>query len=466
MICQFSDAYLAALKCAPLGPGKEFSGFEAEAVPSGADEKLISGKLSSLIKKLNCENCSVIVSLPRSQVISRNIKIPAQSPEEIEKIIALQASRYLPYPAAELITGYQVIATEAQGYSSINMVIVHKDVIARYVKVLKELNIGSGFKIFLSSYGLCNLYHYLNAAESGPVAVTEINHNHAEVVIVSGNKLLFSRSFKLIRSLPGWEDILTVEISKTCDAYLKEVSMPAVKKLVVLDTGAEAAEFVEFFRKHSALEAQLVPFAEKTGIPQNTLKALPGPAFSSLIGLGLKETDESLNLLPGEIKEKSRKASIHRQRLWIILFLSGIFLLWYLAAIKNLDNKTIYLERLKAEMDKVSEKARPLEEIEKRVRVFEGRRLKKINALDVLHEVYRIMPIEVSLISFNYEGEHEISLRGQGQELNSVFKFVSLIEQSQLFKNFSIKVKYATKKKTQAGEVVDFEITCLSGKSK
>ena len=70
------------------------------------------------------------------------------------------------------------------------------------------------------------------------------------------------------------------------------------------------------------------------------------------------------------------------------------------------------------------------------------------------------MPGGASLISLTYEQDKHVILHGQASELSRVFEFVARLEKSAVFKNFNVKVRYATKKRIQAGEIIDFEILC------
>jgi Tfp pilus assembly protein PilN len=143
------------------------------------------------------------------------------------------------------------------------------------------------------------------------------------------------------------------------------------------------------------------------------------------------------------------------------LFIAGIILVWILGIAKNLDNKGKYLQQLKTELSKISKEAKLLEEIEKKFTFMQERLQKRPSALDVLYELHKVMPDQISLVSLIYEEDEQVVLRGQTQELNSVSAFVSELERISVFKNFSIKPRYATQKKTQLGEIWDFEIACL-----
>ena len=78
----------------------------------------------------------------------------------------------------------------------------------------------------------------------------------------------------------------------------------------------------------------------------------------------------------------------------------------------------------------------------------------------MLYALHQIMPAEVSLLSLDYDEDSQVTLRGQAPELNSVFALVGKLEESEVFKNFNVKVRYATKKKIQESEIIDFEIAC------
>ncbi len=460
-ICQIAENALKVAKCLLANGNKyEFVALEEEAVPSDIDYKAIAEKINQVFKKLDYSRNPVIVSLPRNQATCRYVKVPTQSLAEIEKIVSLQAPRYLPYPADELITGYQVISRDKDGYSNINLVIAHKSAIERYIKIFGELK-ATKLKIVLSSYGLANFYQHAHPDETGTAMIVDIDPRQIEVAVTSQKKMVFSRSFKFSGPGSGWEKLFTDEINKTRDAYLKETGGRAPDKIIV--TGiASFKDFVQVLNRDTGIAAEALSY-DGIGLSDNLLNKVSacGSSFASIIGLGLKNTEESLNLLPPGIKEGVKKTGRQKEALRIASFIAGIILVLALATLKNLDNKQLYLKQLKIEIDKISAEARPLEEIEKRIEFIGQRSRKGISGLDILYELQKSMPGEVSLINLTYEQDKHLILRGQTLELSRVFEFVSQLEKSAVFKNFNIKVRYATKKRIQAGEVIDFEIVCV-----
>jgi len=461
-VCQLTEKYLKVAKCLLHNSKRGFAGLELGALSPDIDDKKIAEKLSASLKKLEYNNNPLIISLPRNQATCRLIKVPSQLPQEIKRIVSLQAPRYLPYPANELITGYQIISMDKEGYSALNLAIVHKDTVERYVKILQELKIKK-FIIALSSYGICNLYGSINQNAPEVVMVIDIDSDGAELAIVSHKKLLFSRYFKLGLSKAGFENLFIDEINKTKDLYLKESSMQAPAKIVILEAGKIFPELIAALTKQADLPVEDLSYTKEMNLSGDSLNTILNSqsSFAGLLGLGTGEIEESLRLLPEEIKEEIIKGSRRKENLRFILFIFSIILLWVLGVTKSLDNKTQHLQRIKSELNKISKEAMSLEEIEKRVRLLQDRSQKKVSSLDVLYEIHKIMPPEISLVSFNYEEDKQVTLRGETLELNPVLAFVSILGKSPVFNKFNVKVRYATAKKMQEGEIVDFEIICL-----
>lgn len=459
-VCQITDNSLKVIKYL-VNRRRELTALEAEKLSADTDDKALAERLNRVFKKLGYfAFAPVIVSLPRNQATCRYLRVPTQTPEEIEKIASLQASRYLPYSANELITGYQVISGDKDGFSQINLVIVHKDVIGRYLRIFDQSKI-TKFNIVLSSYGLSNLYGSINMPDHAPAMIADIDCNNVELAVISDKKMIFSRYFKFNKTHPQAEDLFCGEIRKTRDAYVKETGLAAPEKIVILGADKKLADFSAGLNKH--LPVEFLSYSGKISLPDNLANSLldSEDSFASLIGLGLGEIEESLNILPPELKEKIKKFSRYQGRLRTALAVSAILIIWFLALAKNLDNKAKYLRGMKTELIKIEKEAQPLEEIERRFRLLQKRKQKKPTSLDLLYELHKVMPEEISLVNFNYEEDAQTSFKGQAAGLNPVFTLVSRLEKSEAFRGLTIKVRYATKRSSAAGEIVDFEIICL-----
>jgi Tfp pilus assembly protein PilN len=463
-ICQLSGHCLKVIKSPK---GKNFSKvFTAESrdIPVGADDAAVASQIIDLFKKLGYKNDPLIISLPHNYATCRYLRIPAESDEEIEGILSLQLSKYLPCPASDLVTGYQIIATDKEGYSDLNVIIVPKDAIERTMKIFHELN--SLPTIVLSSYGLAGLFSFLRPQEALPVMLADIDTEHVELAITENKKVIFSRSFRLSKGQDDWEKIFIEQVNKTQSAYVRETQRGPVSKIVILGSERVAGEFVQALQKDQALPVENISYAEKLALPREAVTAIlnTSASFASLIGLAIEEQGQTLHLLPQALKDKHKETFQARSLLRFVALFSGIVLTLSLATAKNLDNKAMYLSRLNQELEKLGKEAQPLEDIQDRLQVIKNQSLKRASALDILVELYKITPEDIGLVNVIYEDGGSLALRGQTPKLNSVFTFVEHLESSKVFKGFSVKVKYATQGKTGAGETVDFEIACVRNK--
>lgn len=460
-ICQIIEKVLKVAKCVIHNNKREFTALEAMSIHGHIEEE-IPERLPAVLKRLGYDGNPVIVSFPRSQVTCRFLNVPAYTPREIESLCSLQAARYLPYPTHELITGFQIISTDKEGYSQINLTIAHKNSVAPYIKIFKELK-ASKINVVLSSYGLSNLYGRIKGAgQKEAVMIIDVDSLQAELAIVSLHKLLFSRSFKLTRGRPDWENVLIEGINKSRDAYLKEVSQELPQRIFVVGQGSAVHEVEELLRQRLDLPIEILekPLSIEPQNPRGNAEGFDY-SFASLLGLGLLDTEESLNLLPAEDKEDAKNKAQQKKQLRIALSIAGIMLLWSMGMVKDLDNKRRYLAYLEGELNKISKEAKPLEEAEKKLHLFESLSQKKPTNLELLYELHRILPEQISLVHFSDEESSRVVVRGETTALDTVFTFVSLLEKSDVFKKFNIKVRYATQKKTRAGDIIDFEIICL-----
>lgn len=464
-LCQITENGLVIIKLSVDNSSKrKFLACEFMPLDSDSKKEELTEKINRILKKLEYKNNLIILSLPHKFATCRYLKIPTQIPQEIEKIVALQASTYLPSSFKELITGFLILSTVKSGYSDINLVIVQKEIIERYINIFNKLAI-KNFKITLNSYGLSNLCNFIEPDESGTVMIIEIDLPRVELAISAQHALIFSRSFNISKQEKDWLEFLIEEVNKTKEAYLKEIPGKEPGKIFIFGSPKKYKMFEEIGNQLQ-LPVKIIPYWEKISCIENFQKCIQDSnnSLASIIGLGLKEIPESINLIPYDLKAITKNIYERKEVFRIIVFILSITLVLGLAASKNLDNKTLYLKLLTAEMKKIEKDAKKLEDFEKRLEFMKSYLIKKPASLDIIYGLYQAIPQNLSLNNFSYEEGNQIVLRGQTPELSSVFLFISQLEKYAVFKNFQVKVKYVTKKKTQSGEVVDFEIVCSKPK--
>ena len=165
-----------------------------------------------------------------------------------------------------------------------------------------------------------------------------------------------------------------------------------------------------------------------------------------------------LNLLPSRI-QKAKIARLTKEA----LFISGLLFLCVVLGVvgiiwKEIDDKTGYLRYLSGEIKKTGPKVQGLTTMINNINVVKNQLDMRGTSIDVIRELYKLIPSDISLTIFDFEDGSTCTLRGTADELSNVFKFITILENSAYFKN--VKVRYATKRVIKRQILTDFEIIC------
>ena len=375
-------------------------------------------------------------------------------------MVGIQASKLLPYPAEEIIYDYKVIETAPDGYSRIMLVLTHRNVIEKILKIFKDAGIGIQ-RIALSSEAL-SLWYLSRGAylkENQSTAFINIDSVSCDIQIIS------SRIVKLTRAITLSEEDrlnrLSEEMHRTFLTYKKE-PRPAISRLVL--SGPESVVGVEAMaiKKEFGLSTVFVdpirtwPLAQGAKLPDaNSRKAF---SFTTALALAFNYNRLELNLLPESI-QKARATTFAKETLLITgllclcIILGGGGILW-----KKLVDKTNYLKYINAQIRRSEERVGQLTTMAGNVSIIKDQLDMSGSSIDVVRELYRIVPPNISLTIVDIEELADCTLRGTAEELSDAFRFITILEESVYFQN--VKVRYATKRVVKKRMITDFEITC------
>ena len=170
---------------------------------------------------------------------TRYLKIPSIDPKEIQKMVELQVPRQLPYPPEQIIHAFNTNFSDKSGYSYVFLVLVHREIINRHLKILKDAGLASQ-AITLNSEGNPNLFQ--NSSLPGKdeeIILVDIDSNYADIEIISGRKLLFSRpvsleaqSQDLTSTIDSWHTKLTQEINRSQETCRKEIIQVKINRII------------------------------------------------------------------------------------------------------------------------------------------------------------------------------------------------------------------------------------------
>lgn len=433
---------------------------------AGSDDAAIVKTVKALVGELKAHQFALVVSLPRHSVTLRYIKLPSTNPAEIESIARLQAIKQLPYPKEELIISHKVLERDAEGYSKVMLVVVHKNILDKHLNILKK----SGLEPELITLSTEAISQYLIlgktsagvSADSAAVLV-DIDSLFTEIQVQRDNKIIFSRSINYGLQSFGDKDKIKSwieELKLTLNTYAREKDSVNIAKAIL--TGAAYLEKVaeRILNEELGLPVEVVyPLQNINVIPKlesGFKRSDYALSFSSVIAMALDYRRLKINLLPQRIKVSQEKKSKYKTLASIVILTICVTLVLGIFLFKKLHDKGVYLSLLKEKLASVAPEAEILDKKAKIARIIKEQLKAEGSCLDIIREMHAITPQNIYLTKLIYDEGKGVTLKGSSPNMSQVFKYIIVLESSEYFEN--VKLRYASKRKKKGIDLTDFEI--------
>ncbi|MFC1807535.1 pilus assembly protein PilM [Candidatus Omnitrophota bacterium] len=443
----------------------------AEPISGLADEqisKILTDR--SNLNNIKLDNLTAVIS--RDKVMVRYMRLPSISMDEIDSMVSFEITKQIPYAKEEVISDYKIIDSDDEGYSEVMLIVIHKKEISR----INAIFTGSGVKpknVRLSAEAITGWLQRSSEEEDleqKTICLVDIDDNSTEVAIISDGKLSFSRVVP-VGALSMSNDSAQTQalkkrllggINRSIDLYKKEKGKEEISVSKFLITGADAA--IEDFKIYLSAQvssevagkkvlAELLvsdaTFIDK-GIPKDiSICALCGSFFMQ----------EGINLIPDELRKKQRLRSKVSKLLSLSVSVLFILLILFAGFLFNINQRERTLRRLSLMLKKVAPAAEATEAKQKKLEIIREQFQGEASSLDAIYNLYKIIPNSISLIDFDYDDKARVArFRGRAKRLSDVFKLTTTLEGSEYFSN--VQTRSVSSRRTQQGEVVDFQIRC------
>ncbi|MBU3968635.1 type IV pilus assembly protein PilM [Patescibacteria group bacterium] len=311
-------------------------------VENGRATKLSTQKiteaLSDLLResKVTAKKCGVAV--PLSSSLLKIIKIPSVSERQLKEIVPIEARKYIPVPATEVLLDWNIIPKEtsyseegeAQKADKIEVMIVaiHKEIINMYTDVLSQNNLESSFfeielfattrsvlsrgirPVMIFDFGVSTTKLYV--VEGGIIRESHIvNRGSQDLTLALSKSLGISfdeaegskRTTGLTRETDNEEDVsestsaimeyIFSEVEKTIIGYQIRYNKSIVK-IILTGGGMLLKNIVDRTSEKFKIEVELAnPFrkVEAPAFLEEVLKRA-GPEFAVAVGIALRKLEE------------------------------------------------------------------------------------------------------------------------------------------------------------------------------
>lgn len=453
-------------------------------------------------KRKNFEAKDVTLSLSGKDLIIRTFEIPIMPRDEIGTAVNFEVRKYIPFKLEDLVSDFQWKTDKSLQKNRILFVGIKRDLLERYLSVVKELNLKVN-AVEYSSFSVLRLLKLGSLSDRTTIAVVDIDiaENEVNFLVAENGFPVFSRDITFAVSeteLEGKDDEersevvidkLRRELRVSLDYYDRTFPLKNINKVYFIMSQDYFPE-VETFAREMGLNFQFVNFNKCAG--KYLGKVLPFSlafvksycsSLSSQVSISLKidllSAKERMEkkVVPGEGKERSIVDQLKAMPLVYLLipvaslficlvtFVFGVYRMLPLQKeFKEVVDKRPLVYTVSPDKDDTALVAAEVNYREK-IRTIEEIANQQVYLTEILNIIPRIIVKEIRLtdLSFKKEGDKpELLLRGtayagdSNKEVELVNTFLSALKAN------SVCAKYF---KTMAIQAID-HTTAAQGKSK
>lgn len=425
-------------------------------------EEQIAESITGFLAEWNAKTDKIYVSVSRQQITTRNLKLPSSNNKEIMEMVDLQLSKLTPYSREEIVTSTRIIEVE-DGYSKILLLIIHRDIINRLLRIM-EFGAVRPEEFYFSSEGVSlNVMSFPRKWESMPIGIIDIDHKWSDFVVVKENtlrksQLLFVRNINIGRThldqIEGdYKNKFIEEVKRLFDVYASSDIDGEIKKIVLCGASADLTDVAALIKQNFNIDVDVGAGSPRPpAIPKSV-------SFSSLMGLGFNLPLIKTNLTPAEITMERRLISRGKEIMsmgallfFIVILGMAVFFEKLYFRKKNLQD---ILEQYKTRESEVS----VIEKKSAKVNLIRERINSKLSVLNIISEIYGRTPDNLYFSAINFDSRKGIVLRGYSEDPANIFAFVNQMEDSPYFNQ--VKTTYMTKRKAADIDLTDFELAGL-----
>ncbi len=425
--------------------------------------------LRQALEKFKLENPRVLLMVPLPLVITRNIEIPSQDPEEIKEIVNLQASRHTPYARAEIIVDMLNLGIVRERYSKVLLVIVPKETINKQIQMLERAGLKLEKVVFPPEAFSIHIGRAVEKdVKDDTVAIIHVDDAFTGFTIMKEGKSLFMRGIhigatQLAEDREAYLDRFQDELGKSLESYsTDEIGVPP--KLGIL-TGVlnRVPDIEEIVSDALSIPLKKQPYGDLFPLSDEAKASVQASDKASF--LNVLSTVFLAEKLKVDLTSEEKRLKIALEKRGREMFKMGIvtmiiFSLFFANIMTKISFKKAYLKQITTHYLPVRDSARQLEQMLAKTELVKSYLVSRGTSLETLTELYDATPLDAKLTEIKYdESSGKFSVKGTSAVMSSVFTYVSELDKSSIFKN--VKTKGVNARNDGGRDVADFEINAM-----
>lgn len=476
-------------------------------------EEIILSNIEGFIEENRGDRDNLFLGIPGSKVIFKNLSLPSPTEENLKEVLGFEMDRYTPFNLEDVYFDFKIVKRdEARKIIHVLLMVVKKEVIDYYLKLLQRINVKvrgievistalfnitaeevHGRKNGLDKKWIVKGSEWLKTHDWGKKLLApwdrfltrgrkeeeltdgstkflvNIDDDYCELVVIRGNALVYSRCFNV--SQRGGDAGTDEGVKEQVDKILSEVETtrlsladgdPEISQLIVSGNSVNQG-LINHLREKGNINAQLLDNLSVKIDVDNVREKVP--CLSVAIGLalkGLKGVALDVNFIPHELRPKKKKNwSLICGVTVMVLLLLGISSY----TISFFVKERFYLSELSERVDALKGAVRGIERTLEEITVIEGNmeslekiKVDDVSKLEILKELTQIIPEEMWSTRFSYnerKGRKEIEISGYADAASEI---IPILEESELFEDVKFKSSIVKDKRSNKEK---FNVTAI-----
>ena len=442
------------------------SGFVEKLVTRPVDKGGVDVALRAALEGLPVKDAGILCVIPGDVATTKNLEVPSVADEEIESILALQASRHTPFNKDEILTGYIKVGNPKPNFTRVLLIVVKRETVKEKIAILKHAGLDVSAVQFVPE-AIARFYAAAFKLKKTdlPVAIIDVGMQNTNFIVESQLTAVMSRNIPLgIEQLAVDAEAsqqLVNEIKASLDTYDQELIDRKPFRYVLTTNHSALAGLDAKIGEALGVKVEVTPYANfiqtNKAVQEVIAKNFMDETALDVIAPGVAAVKCQTDLVPQEVRDQRALAERGREtfKAGVLVILSLLFLSGALIS-KVYFKDTFFKRNLVEQYADQREEVKNLEKLIAKTKILREYMLARDLPLEAVRELYRLIPQEIYLSNINLDDAGSISLQGVADSMSNVFTFVTALEASPFFE--SVKTKSTATKKERDKNVATFEI--------
>ena len=398
----------------------------------------------------------------------RTLELPSTTPKEIASMLELQLGKLTPYPRADILSGWTVVGSFREGYTSVLLAVARKALIEGVLQLLKTKRITPQW-VGVSTEGIASWSSQVGLRDPAApadqlTALIDVDFASTDCVVLSHGRLLFSHSIAIGHEQLTGSEPATLrwvgELVRLPRILLHEEIKGRISRGVLTGVTQGLEVLVEQLTSQWGVAVEvkdsLASFAPSPTATQSAHATRV--SYTALAGALALGAPPRIDLIPQEarVSQALQVRSKHLARLavslGVLLVLAGVL---YLERILSLRHYLTQLEQRLTQLEQVSRQV--VQRQEAMYRIYSWLAPSR-SALEVFRAVAVSVDPEITVTQISFKNKEPVTIRGTASTYPAAFAFLDRLKQQGTFANVS--TRSLPKSKGAGVSGASFEIVC------